>query len=209
MRSSCRGAAATPLSVDVAPRSKSGAHCRNACARTCRTWIRLARTGGSRLDIGCRVLPSRGHHQSDEVGRRRLRVVVRGPTVRRLAPEPLTVALVFVAVTSWRRRSSSSASPRDSSPGTCASRTSRLQRPFSTGARHTRRSTIRSSRIRRGTCIRRSSLLALLPLTPLPVDRRGAARRRSECSRCSWLTLWLLGIRDIRCYAAACCGCRR
>ena len=98
----------------------------------------------------------------------------------RARPRVSTVALVFFAVLmdvgvhrlqprhagSWR--------------GTSASHTCPLPRPCSTATRRTPRSTIRSSRIRRDTSIRRNSLLRCVPLRTLPTGRRRAGRRRGS-----------------------------
>ena len=63
-------------------------------------------------------------------------------------------------------------------------------------------STTRSSRTRRGTSIRRSSSSR----SPRSLRYRSASPPRSSaasCSRSSALTLWVLEIRDVRCYAAS------
>ena len=67
----------------------------------------------------------------------------------------------------------------------------------------TRSSTTRSWRTRRGTSIRLSSLFALVPLTWLPVGVASRCWRRSLMLVLLGLTLWLLEVRDVRCYAAA------
>ncbi len=60
----------------------------------------------------------------------------------------------------------------------------------------------RSSRTRRDTCIRLSSCFALVPLTPLPVPVASALVAVAMLALVG-LTLYVVGVRDARCYAAA------
>ena len=87
-------------------------------------------------------------------------------------------------------------------PGTCVSRISQRQKLYSTGARPYPELDDPILEDQKGYVYPPQLLLALVPLTPLPVDVAAVLVALGMLAMLG-LSLWIVGVRDVRCYAAA------
>ena len=87
-------------------------------------------------------------------------------------------------------------------PGTSASRTCPLPTPCSTGDRRIPQLDDPILEDQKGYVYPPQLVLVLVPLTPLPADVAAVGVALGMLALLG-LTLWLLGVRDVRCYAAA------